>query len=67
MSSSVAELTTQGWINLKQFASIAGVTQQTAASWANKGYIKAIRVGRERRVYIDEVKRFLNEGNRDEQ
>jgi len=63
--SSVARLTTDGWINLKQFANLVGVCEQTAARWANQGKVSAIRVGRERRIYMHEVNRFLNEGNRD--
>ena len=46
-----------------QFAKIIEVSYPTAMRMVERGEIKVIQVGGIKRIYTDEVNRFLNEGN----
>jgi len=54
---------TRGWVSLRDFATvIADVSYQTANVWVKLGMIKIVRIGGIRRVYENEVARFLRDG-----
>jgi len=57
------KLASRGWVSLSQFAGIAEVSYPTAMKMREKGEIRAVRVGGIWRIYMDEVRRFLREGN----
>ena len=59
----LAKLVSRGWVSLRQFSNIAGVSYITACHMRDRGDIVVIPVGGIYRVYSDEVKRFLKEGN----
>jgi len=59
----IAALLSRGFVSLNKFAQMIDVTYPTAHRMYNRGEIKGIRVGGVIRVYSDEIKRFLNEGN----
>ncbi len=59
----LAKLASRGWVSLRQFSHIAGVSYITACKMRDRGNITVIQVGGIYRVYVDEVKRFLKEGN----
>lgn len=60
------ELINRNWITLTQLAKLEGVTYRTALKWARDGKIKTVKVGGQRRIYEDELRRFRTEGNREE-
>lgn len=52
-----------GWVSLKDFCSkIADVSYQTGLIWCKQERIKFVQVGGMRRIYEDEIRRFLREG-----
>lgn len=57
------KLHTHGWVSLNGFAVLIGVAYPTALRMADRGDVKTIPVGGIRRVYADEVFRFLSNGN----
>lgn len=59
----IAKLATRGWTSLNGFAKIIGVTYPTALAMRNRGQVNCVQVGGVFRVYDDEVKRFLHQGN----
>lgn len=59
----IAALMSRGYVSLNKFAKIIDVSYPTAHRMYENGQIKAVRVGGIIRVYTDEVRRFLNEGN----
>lgn len=59
----LASLLSRGWVSLRQFAKIIGVSYPTAQRMKNNGDVKVVKVGGVHRVYSDEVKRFLRDGN----
>jgi hypothetical protein len=59
----IAKLATRGWVSLSGFAIIADMSYPTAIKLANEGKLLAIPVGGAKRVYRQEVERFLREGN----
>jgi len=61
---SIVSLSSRGWVSLRRFALIVGVTMQTIHTWRKAGRFEAIKVGERYRVYTAEVQRFLKEGNR---
>ena len=62
-SQNIAALLSRGYVSLNQFAKIIEVSYPTAMRMVDRGEIKVIQVGGIKRIYTDEVKRFLNEGN----
>ncbi len=59
----LAKLATQGWVSLRQFSTIVGVSYITACKMRDNRNIAVIKVGGIYRVTADEVRRFLKEGN----
>ncbi len=62
-SNDLAALATRGWVSLRQFANIAGVSYPTVCRMRDRGNIQTTQVGGIFRVNADEVKRFLRDGN----
>lgn len=60
----IAALSTRGWVSLNQFSKIVGVSYPTAQKLVKNNHVETIRVGSTIRVYTDEVRRFLKEGNK---
>ena len=59
----ISALLARGYVSLHKFSKMIDVAYPTAKRMYERGEIKGIRVGGIIRVYTDEVKRFLNEGN----
>lgn len=59
----LAKLLSRGWVSLNQFAKIIGVAYPTAQRMVKRGEVNVTPVGGVNRIYTDEVKRFLKEGN----
>lgn len=57
------ELTGRNWISLKRFAVLAEKSYPVCLKLVRAGKVRAIRVGGTYRIYEDEVRRFLREGN----
>ena len=57
-----AQLRSKGWITLREFALIAGVSYPTALRWAKMRMIRFNQVGGHKRVYTEEVERFKLHG-----
>ncbi len=64
--SGIDHLRQRGWVSLRQFAILIGVSYPTAFAMRARGQVIAIRVGAIWRVYTSEVRRFMTEGNADE-
>ncbi len=62
-SSALATLATRGWVSLRQFATLIGVSYPTVLRLKDRGAVKTVLVGSIYRVYNDEATRFLAEGN----
>lgn len=62
-SNELARLASRGWTSLLGFSKIADVSYPTAMAMAKRGEVRVTQVGGVRRVYADEVQRFLREGN----
>jgi len=60
----IARLSTRGWISLREFAGLIGVTPVTVYAMRDRGEVETVRVGYIYRVYSDEVRRFMQEGNK---
>ncbi len=56
-------LSARGWVSLRQFAVLSGVSYPTACAMRDRKDIKVVPVGGIYRIYADELKRFLEEGN----
>lgn len=58
----------RNWISLRKFAILIEHSYPTVLRWvkADPPKLQAVRIGGRWRVYEDEVKRFLEYGNRDE-
>jgi len=56
----------RGWVSLRQFGQLIGVSYPTALRMRTRGYVEAIRVSGIWRISVDEVQRFIEEGNRGE-
>lgn len=52
----------RGWVTLRQFTEIADITYMTALRWCKLGMIQYVQVGGHRRVYEEEIARFLQYG-----
>lgn len=52
----------RGWVSLREFLKIADVTYPTALRWCHLGMIKYTQVGGVKRVFQEEIARFLREG-----
>ena len=52
----------RGWVSLREFLKIAEVTYPTALRWCRLKMINYIQVGGTKRVYQDEIRRYLTKG-----
>lgn len=59
----LGELKGRNWVSLKQFAIVAEMSYQVCLKLVWSGKIRAIKVGGTYRIYEEEVRRFLREGN----
>lgn len=57
------ELVGRNWITFKQMARLIGVTYQTIIRYKRTGKFRPVRIGGRWRVYEEELRRFLSEGN----
>ncbi len=64
--SGIEHLHQRGWVSLRQFSEIVGVSYPTALAMQKRGQVIATRVGATWRIYTSEVRRFMTEGNADE-
>ncbi len=64
-SHNLSDLTDRKWLSLNRFGVLIGKSYPVVLKMVNKGQVKAIRVGGRWRIYEEEVRRFLQEGNRD--
>jgi len=58
-----AHLSRRGWVSLRQFATLIGVSYPTACRMRDRQEVNAVKVGGIYRVYSDEVQRFMSHGN----
>lgn len=61
-SNPLADLKTRGWVSLRGFCGVADITYPTALRWAKLGMIQFTQVGGQKRIYEDEIARFLQFG-----
>lgn len=54
----------RNWVSLRQLTRLLGVTYQTSLRYVKQNKVNAVRVGGQWRIYEDELRRFLQEGNR---
>lgn len=64
------ELTGRNYVTLRQFCTLVGRTYQTGLRWVKpdkdgKVKVKAVHVGGGWRIYEEELRRFLDHGNRE--
>jgi hypothetical protein len=52
----------RGWVTLRQFTEVADITYMTALRWCKLGMINYVQVGGQRRIYEEELARFLAYG-----
>lgn len=57
------KLAREGWVSLSGFAEVVGISYPTALKLANQGKVVITPVGGVKRVYQEEVLRFMREGN----
>jgi hypothetical protein len=59
---SYAALKARGWVALRDFCTIADVSYPTGLKWCKLKMINFIQVGGTKRIYAEEIERFLKEG-----
>ena len=59
----ISALLARGYVSLNKFSKMIDVAYPTAKRMYERGEINGIRVGGIIRIYTEEVRRFLNEGN----
>ena len=52
----------RGWISLREFLSVADITYPTALRWCRLKMINYVQVGGTKRIYAEEIARFLKYG-----
>jgi predicted site-specific integrase-resolvase len=52
----------RGWVTLREFCKIADITYPTALRWAKLKQIAYVQVGGVKRVYEEEIARFIQQG-----
>ena len=57
-----ALLSSRGWLSLRDFCSIADITYPTALRWCKLDMIVYTQVGGIKRIYEEEIARFLRHG-----
>jgi excisionase family DNA binding protein len=63
LANRVMRLASKGWVSMHEFAQLIGVSYPTIMRMRESGNFSYIRVGEQYRVYLEEVERFLREGN----
>lgn len=54
----------RGWITVKQFAELQGVTYRTVLRWIFEERVLVVEVGNRKRIYEDEIRYQLENGTR---
>lgn len=54
----------KSYVTLNQLSGILGVTYRTARRYVDAGKIQGVKVGGQYRIYEEEIRRFLESGNR---
>ncbi len=62
-TSSLAYAASRGWVSLRQFANIIGVSYPTACRMRDRGEVSVVKCGGIYRIYTSELRRFMSEGN----
>lgn len=57
------EIVGRNWVTLKQLQKLLGVTYQTVLRYVREEKVRAVKVGGGWRIYEEELRRFLSEGN----
>lgn len=65
-NNALAKLASEGYVSLRQFALIIGVSYPTAQKLAREEKVEVIKVGGINRIYATEVNRYLREGNKEQ-
>jgi hypothetical protein len=52
----------RGWVTLRDFSKIANVSYPTVNRWARLEMVRFVQVGGQKRVYEEEIRRFLEFG-----
>ena len=60
---SLASAIAKGMVSLREAAPMLGISYMTARKLASSGKLRTLEVGQQRRVTIEEVERFIREGN----
>jgi hypothetical protein len=59
----IKSLKDRGWVSLRTFASnVADITYPTALRWCRLEMINFVQVGGTKRIYEEEIARFIREG-----
>lgn len=58
----LSNIKARGWVSLRDFLKIADITYPTALRWCKLGMINYTQVGGTKRIYEEEIARFLREG-----
>jgi len=58
----LAEVKSRGWVSLRDFCKIADITYPTALRWTKLEMIRFTQVGGIKRIYEEEIARFIKEG-----
>ena len=51
-----------GWVSLREFAQIARVSYPTVTRWTKLKMINFTQVGGQKRIYEEEIRRFIENG-----
>jgi hypothetical protein len=51
-----------GWVTLPEFCKVANITYPTALRWCKLDMINFVQYGGQKRIYAEEIKRFLQFG-----
>ncbi len=58
----LGEMRNRGWVSLRDFCKIADVTYPTALRWCKLDMIQFVQVGGTKRIYEEEIARFIQHG-----
>ena len=60
--SDFSSMRNRGWVSLRDFCKIADVTYPTALRWCKLDMILFVQVGGTKRIYEEEIARFIQHG-----
>jgi len=63
-TSSLPPKTSTGWTTLAIFCELAKISYPTGLRWCKLGQIEYIQVGGQKRITLEEISRFMQEGTR---